>query len=598
MAFLVIFNEDGAPVDDDLRGLWPACAGRVERASAGAPQLAMFLSNPAEAGDAGRARHEQAGKDDAHDASLHGLELIGRIRLDRRDDIRAALGAPASASDAALCLRAYGRWGDDCVDHLRGDFCFVLWDAPRRRLFCARDQLGVRPLFHAQANGRWVIGDSLDVVARASRLTNELDDAWIADFLLEPFCQDFERTVYSHVKRLPQAHLLIASRDGGAIRRYWSLEIETPLFLQRPQEYLDRFHETLARAVRDRLPPGTVGVTMSGGLDSTTLAAKAVEVAGDAARVVAFTSHYERLIQDDEARFSALVAARLGLSQKFAAMDHICELHAEAPHLPTAEPGGPTAKAPARQAIETDMARQTTVWLFGEGPDNALTFEWLSYLRWLAGQGDWRRFAGAVGRYIRDKPPRDWMRVLEAPGRLARRIDGAPPNDPPPWIDADFARRAGLAERRTQRLATASHPWRPAAMRSFASPVWQRLFEHIDPVIAGSALDYRHPYLDLDVLTFMLATPPIPWARRKRLIRDAMRGRLPDEILARDKTPLAVDPLAVAARAATPRPLSANAALSRYVDAARLQIDDAAPPAVQSLEKVRLLDAWLRDRPR
>ncbi len=586
MAFLVVFNGDDAPGVEDHR-LRLSDAKAFERLDT-SREIAMLWSDREEESEAGRVRH----------ASGCGLQLMGRIRLDRRDELCVQLGAPISESDAALVLRAYIRWGEGCVDHLRGDFCFVLWDESRRRVFCARDQIGVRPLYYARAKETWFIGDSLDIVARCSCLADELDDVWIADFLLESFCLDFDRTVYAHVKRLPPAHALAAFRGGAALMRYWSLELDEPIFFKRRGDYLDYFHETLARSIRDRLPEGTVGVTMSGGLDSTTLAAKAVEITGDASRVVAFTSHFERLIPDNEAQFSSLAAARLGISQKFVAMDQVCELHADAPAIWTAEPGGPAAEAPARRLIETEMASEATVWLFGEGPDNALTFEWLSYLRWLAGRGAWRRLFGAIGQYAAGKPPREWLFALKRLSVPRSRPEPVASSGLPAWISRDFAKRASLAEREAKTHSSPLHGWRPWAMQSFSSPIWQRLFEHIDPVVSGSTLDYRHPYLDLEVLTFMLKTPPIPWARRKHLIREAMRGRLPDAILSREKTPLAVDPLAIVARTMSPPPLSESAALSHYVDVARLPADAAAAPGIDPLAKVRILNAWLEGRPR
>ena len=70
---------------------------------------------------------------------------------------------PGSAcSDALLCLHAYAAWGEEFVRSLAGDFCFALWDDELRRLICARDQLGVRPLFHAQIGTSCVVSDSLD----------------------------------------------------------------------------------------------------------------------------------------------------------------------------------------------------------------------------------------------------------------------------------------------------------------------------------------------------------------------------------------------------------------------------------------------------
>ena len=88
--------------------------------------------------------------------------LIGRIRLDRRSTLRERLGAASGASDADLLIGAYERWGADFLRQVRGDYCFVLVDSPRRRLIAARDQLGVRALFYARRGDLWLISDSLD----------------------------------------------------------------------------------------------------------------------------------------------------------------------------------------------------------------------------------------------------------------------------------------------------------------------------------------------------------------------------------------------------------------------------------------------------
>ncbi len=92
-------------------------------------------------------------------ASLQGRYWItGRIRLDARGALRARLAGrfmlgSTPPSDGDLCLQAYAIWGDRCVDHLAGDFAFVIWDGRDRRLMAVRDQLGVRTLFHAESDG-------------------------------------------------------------------------------------------------------------------------------------------------------------------------------------------------------------------------------------------------------------------------------------------------------------------------------------------------------------------------------------------------------------------------------------------------------------
>lgn len=591
MTFLLVYNGDGAPIHETFEREWRERGMIVERLGR-SREAAMLWSQPDETLEARDARHAVS--------LAGGSRLVGRIRLDRRDELCAQLGADMTEPDALLCLRAYARWGDCCVDRLRGDFCFAVWDEAQGRIFCARDHLGVRPLFYGRAGERWWIGDSLDTVAHSSGLDNELDDTWIADFLLRHYCRDVERTVYAHVKRLAPAHVLAAMGRQAQTRRYWALHIDAPIFYRRSNQYLEHFHEALARATRDRLPAGRIGVAMSGGLDSTTLAAKVVEVAGDARRVVAFTSHFERLMPDEEAHYSALVARRLGISQRFLAMDDAFDLQERTSDVWTHEPGGPAAAAPSRAEIESRMGQEARVWFLGEGPDNALTFEWRPYLRWLAGRRDWCRLVGAILDYLRWKDGRDWALTL---AKLAPFQPNAKrPMQPtlPGWISRDLAERVDLGARAPDAVAAPfceAQLWRPDAMRSFTSPIWQKFLEHLDPAMSGGNLDYRHPYLDLDVLTFMLRAPPIPWARRKRLIREAMRGRLPDEVLARVKTPLAIDPGRKISRNG-PRPPLLSATLANYVDVARLPADEAQVSGFDPTTNVWTLDAWLYGRRR
>ena len=87
--------------------------------------------------------------------SLDGqVWLVADVRLDGRADLLHSLKGrgsevPATASDAELILHSYSVWGEDCADHLLGDFAFALWDASRGRLFCVRDHLGIKPFFYS-----------------------------------------------------------------------------------------------------------------------------------------------------------------------------------------------------------------------------------------------------------------------------------------------------------------------------------------------------------------------------------------------------------------------------------------------------------------
>src|SRR5438045_2935572 len=115
------------------------------------------------------------------------------------------LGRP---TDAELILRAYEAWGEDCLQHLIGDFAFAIWDGPRRRLFCGRDHFGVKPFYYAQVGNVLIFSNTLNCIRLYPDVSCELNDQAIGDFLLFNFNQDPRTTAFRDIQRLPPAHSL------------------------------------------------------------------------------------------------------------------------------------------------------------------------------------------------------------------------------------------------------------------------------------------------------------------------------------------------------------------------------------------------------
>ena len=535
--FAAIFNIDGRPVDHrrfevaghDFESLDPA--GHIAFVCSKAGPLAAT-------GEAIGVR------------GLGGLfRIVGRVRLDARDELRSLLSdlpqaAVGEASDAELCLRAYAAWGDAFLDRLTGDFCFVLWDGARKRMICARDQLGIRSLFHAEVGGAWFVSDSLDWIAAQTVVARDLDDTWIADFLTVGHSLESERTVYRHIRRLAPAHVLTISGTRAATRRYWRLEIGDPLYFRDRRQYTERFFDLLSKSIADRLPAGRVGIAMSGGLDSTTLAACAVHVTGDASRVVAECLDFERFESARERHFSSLAAERLGIELRHRRSDDLVyDTQWWARTTTTPEPSDLITTAHFDREVVCERAKRASVWFYGEGPDNALVFERNDYLSWLVGRRDWRRLAEAGVFYLQVKGLAGWWETLTRYTRRRHHTDDSV--GIPPWIAPSLARHVDME----RRLAGATspggigaglvprHPWRPGAVAAFNDPIWPAVFADYEFEESLGPLALRHPFLDLRVLEFMLSVPTLPWAREKMLLREAMRGQLPDEVLARRKTP-------------------------------------------------------------
>jgi len=512
--------------------------------------------------------------------------IVADARVDARDELIPQLQAhghhelSADATDVELILRAYQLWGEDCVEHLLGDFAFAIWDGPRQRLFCARDHLGVKPFFYAHLGGKLIFSNALDCIRQHSAVRDRLNDLAIADFLLFDLNQDPATTSFADIQRIPPAHAAQWSAAGMKMRRYWTLPIEEPIFFRRAGDYADRFRELLDRAVADRLRTNTkkIGIFMSGGLDSPAMAAAACKILrgrSEDSEVRAFTTVIEGF-DGEERHFARLVAEHLRVRIHFRDLtESVLDPDWADADVHTSEPlANPLNLVSDRREYRT-MASYSRVWFYGEGPDNALRPEWRPYFDHLLRRRHFGRLAKTAGELVIRSRRIPFLRRLIRP--LKVWWSGQSEQSPfPSWLNPDLASRLQLQERweEMQRFSSmpCPHPLRPQAYRSFEHPLWEYLFSQCDAEAIGVAAEIRHPFADLRMLRYMLAVPAIPWARDKYLIRRAMRKVLPAPVLKRPKTPLTGDPQWEAAlRLGLPR-LLPQAGLASYVDPARVPV--------------------------
>lgn len=214
--------------------------------------------------------------------------LTADARLDNRSELMRALGLRRSASevsDAQLILAAYRQWGARCPEHLIGAFAFALWDGRDRRLFCARDPMGVRPFYYSHTPGAlFTCSSNIHGLLAQPSVPCRVNDTWVA-FYLGRVMHDTAITAYEGIDRLPPGHVLSISPEGLATRRYWSLEEAPEQVMASDEAYVDAFAARFREAVRCRLRgPDPVGVELSGGLDSSSVASVAQEVLGRAGR--------------------------------------------------------------------------------------------------------------------------------------------------------------------------------------------------------------------------------------------------------------------------------------------------------------------------
>jgi asparagine synthase (glutamine-hydrolysing) len=472
--------------------------------------------------------------------------IVADCRVDARSELIEKLGGLSSLQnvpDVELILRAYLRWGESCLDHLLGDFAFGIWDSHSRRLFCARDHMGVKPLYYAQV-GPWLIfSNTLDCIRLHPVVSDKLNDLAIADFILFGCNQEPSTTSFDSIQRLRAAHAMTWNRSGLWIRRYWMLPIEEPIYYRRDAEYIERFRSLLKQVVSDRLRTDQISIFMSGGLDSPALAATAVDLLGSPDAVHAFTFVYDRLIPDSERHYAGLVAEHLGIPIHFFAMDERAEW-SQGPQT-TPEPMHDLGDPEPRARFYAAMSAHSRVAFHGEGPDNALEYEWQPHLAWLAGRRRWGRLLLDVGKHVAAHKRVPLLPTL--PRKLRERCDrGYYSPDFPTWLNPELVERLHLRERwATFHSGTRSdslHPVRPQGYYSLGIPLWQSLFEGLEPSYTANALEARHPYTDVRMLSFLLSVPATPWCRSKYLLRQGLRNILPEPVRSRPKTPLSQHP--------------------------------------------------------
>ena len=542
-----IFRRDGGPVDRSLlQSLTLSLAYRGpdgwETWAAGSIGLghALLRTAPESLGD-----RQPAGLDGR-------FWITADARIDCRKELHSELeqkdrNVRRSASDSELILHAYAAWGESCVEHLRGDFTFGIWDARERTLFCARDHFGIKPFYYAEFDDFIVFSNTLDCVRAHPDVGEEFDEMAIADFLLFGVNCNKSTTTFRDIRRLPPAHCLTATTKGVRVSRYWSLPIDGRIRYRRADEYIEHFQGLLHAAVADRVKTNRAGILLSGGLDSSSLAATARELSATSSAAPdlrAYTVTYESLLPDRDGEHAQKVAEFLRIPIRCLPMDGLGLFERwDDPELSWPEPVEDPFFAglfDEYRAISADCR----VVLQGEGSDNLMEFEIWPHARHLAQSRQWTQLFIQGVHYLRAR-----RSIWSGIRRRAKAVFAKGPENGgiPKWIAPDFARRVGAEDRWrecNEFRVTPAHPTAPRAHASMSLPGWCQLFELENAGVTRSPVEVRHPYLDLRIVNYVLSLPRFPWVFEKTLLREAMAGHLPESVRRRPKTLFAGNRLA------------------------------------------------------
>lgn len=532
-----IINIDGAPVDRDLLRDMTNCL------TFRGPDAQHIWSD----GNIGLGhtllRTTCEAQTEQQPLSLDGkVWLTADARIDGRNQLieklKRKLTPKPSPNDAELILYAYEAWGEDCLQHLIGDFAFVIWDSHSRRLFCARDHLGVRQLYYSYNKTSFVVSNTINCLRLHPSVSNKLNETAIGDFLLFGLNQEPDTTAFIDIQKLPQAHFLTFSEGKIHLQQYWKPSA-TPASNRKPADIIAGFRDVLHETVNDRLRTTGAGISMSGGLDSPAVASVAAQTHCD---LSAYCVVYDGAFADDERKYASLVAEALKIPIEFLDGNKINQTTNNRVMGVAPEPFDVDPIFVVTDELLKRIAGRYRVALTGWDGDTLMVENPKHSFAASIKRGAIANLFADLARYVyvTGSPPPIGIRT-----QLRRWQNPHWNRSPfPVWLNEDFSKRLNLVERwrHVNSERPLAHPIRPYAFHILHSPSWNSLFLRYDAGSTLLPLEVRHPLIDVRMVDYLLALPVIPWLLDKAILRKAMTGVLPDAILRRPKSPLAGDP--------------------------------------------------------
>jgi asparagine synthase (glutamine-hydrolysing) len=482
------------------------------------------------------------------------LTVVADASLYYRRDLVAALRdageTPGGPGAGHYILAAYRAWGERCAERLEGDFAFVLWDGAARRAVAARDFGGKRPLFYAEAGRGLLVASTIGGVAAGCPTPPALDLATVAADAAGLFAAD-AATCYEGVCRLGAGYTLVYAAGATRVTRHWTPP-SAPVAQPAPfDDAAAELRTLLEAAARERLGATATSVWLSGGWDSTAVFASGERVLADRGtgeHLRAVSVSYPPGDPGREDELIAAAAAPWGSPVRWIDVDTVPLLDGpEAAAARRDEPFAHGFESTTRALARASRAVGTRVAFDGNGGDQLFQLSPL-YLADLLRAGRWATLAREWrGRRLRGGRTffRYAVQPLLPPGALAlaarlrggRRLAGHFERELPPWISAAFARRHDLVGR-----DRAAIPPREGLGAADAEARWLLSYVFFPRVLAAVAehaleegVELRSPLFDNRVVAFAAARPREDRARgaeTKRLLRAAMRGALPDALLA------------------------------------------------------------------
>jgi asparagine synthase (glutamine-hydrolysing) len=485
--------------------------------------------------------------------------LVADVRLDNRAELTEALriSTPEARNlcDASIVLAAIERWDDAFIEHMIGDYAFALWDAVRRRLLLGRDPLGQRPLHYHRGKDFFAFASMPKGLHALAEIPCVPDEEKIADFLiLMP--ETGTKSFFYGIEKVEAGHVSAVTANGLTTRLHWQPS-RRQIVLPRSEDYSDALRELLDQAVRCRLRGARdVGAHLSGGLDSSAVAATAARLLAPTNRqVFAFTAvpreGYDgpaprnRFV--DEGPHAAATAAL------YPNMEHVLIRDSGRSPLDDLDRSFFLFEAPVLNICASwwysiyDSARERKlkIVLSGDSGNMGLSYAGTELLPELLRTGRWFRLWQEARSLVAPERMR-WRGVLANTfgpwcpaalwGWLNRIAHGNTP-DVFDWSAINPRRLAELdlpARAKAHDWDLASRPWKDGFAARLWGIRWADRGNSNKGLIGGWHIDERDPTADVRLLEFCLAVPTEQFLGdgvQRRLARRALSDRLPKLVL-------------------------------------------------------------------
>lgn len=457
-------------------------------------------------------------------------------------------------SDTETILHLYDEYGRDCVDHLRGMFAFAIWDTTRRELFIARDRFGVKPLYYVHdSEGNLFFASEIKSFLEADAIKPEVNYNALPDQFANHGTSGDE-TLYQGVKRLLPGHTMVWKDGSVEIREYWDLAFEPKEHLsdvKYVQEWRDLFRESVRLRLMADVP---LGMFLSGGIDSSAIAAVMSRMVSERIKTFSVGFH-ER--EANELEYAQLVSKRFGTDHHEIVITPE-EFFEALPNLVwhEDEPLGFIASVPL-YFVSKLAAEHVKVVLTGEGADETLA----GYGRYkkalkLLSYGD--RYESLTPAFLREAVRGG---VATLPGslnqKLTRTFLSREADIENLFFDnfAVFSRamQANLFSAETRSRIqdldpyTRQNQWIEKAdaedtldklLYADTKTYLHELLMKQDQMSMAASIESRVPFLDHKLVEFTARMPhemKLRGGTTKWILREAMKGILPDEIIHRKK---------------------------------------------------------------